>query len=286
MLKIDRKSDSRVIKAIVHRLADIPGGVTVSVADLGGDCILEATPLYIGANGKYNVVKTGQVVTAYSSGTSLQIAKGHHFKVGDKIAPEDLSVHATILAIDKTTNTDKDVLTLAAAFDGTIAQYAKIITVTVTEHDDVNHGAVVQGAIVSAEATSFNVDKGHTLAVGDYVAGTGTDPMTGKQVTNIDRGNDGYDTITIGAANVKALADDEELVVVTASGGTTAKDFAVSDTIVPKSGAAVAIAGSNYDVVANDNLFVDAWLIAVVKEANGPVITNAIKSQLSSIKYV
>jgi hypothetical protein len=48
----------------------------------------------------------------------------------------------------------------------------------------------------------------------------------------------------------------------------------------------VAIAGSNYDVVANDNLFVDAWLIAVVKEANGPVITNAIKSQLSSIKYV
>lgn len=88
MLKIERKSDSRVIKAIIHRLADIPGGVTVSVATLGGAALQEGTPLCIGSNGLYNVVKTGKVVTAYSSGTSLEIAKGHHFKVGDKIADE------------------------------------------------------------------------------------------------------------------------------------------------------------------------------------------------------
>ena len=285
MLKIERKSDSRVIKAILHRLADIPGGVTVSVATLGGAALQEGTPLCIGSNGLYNVVKTGKVVTAYSSGTSLEIAKGHHFKVGDKIADEGASMHATITAIDKTTNADKDVLTLAEAFSGTLAEGAKLILVTVTENDDVQHGAVVQGAVSATDATSFNVDKGHTLAVGDHVAGTGAESMTGKLITNIDRGNDGYDTITIGTVNAKALADDEELVVVTTLNGTTAKNFAVADTIA-KQADAIAIAGSNYDVVANDNLFADAWLIAVVKEANGPVITSAIKSQLSGIKYV
>jgi len=285
MLKIERKSDSRVIKAILHRLADIPGGVTVSVATLGGAALQEGTPLCIGSNGLYNVVKTGKVVTAYSSGTSLEIAKGHHFKVGDKIADEGATMHATITAIDKTTNADKDVLTLAEAFSGTLAEGAKLILVTVTENDDVQHGAVVQGAVSATDATSFNVDKGHTLAVGDHVAGTGAESMTGKLITNIDRGNDGYDTITIGTVNAKALADDEELVVVTTLNGTTAKNFAVADTIA-KQADAIAIAGSNYDVVANDNLFADAWLIAVVKEANGPVITSAIKSQLSGIKYV
>jgi len=285
MLKIERKSDSRVNKAILHRLADIPGGVTVSVATLGGAALQEGTPLCIGSNGLYNVVKTGKVVTAYSSGTSLEIAKGHHFKVGDKIADEWATMHATITAIDKTTNADKDVVTLAGAFSGTLAKGAKLILVTVTENDDEQHGAVVQGAVSSTEATSFKVDKGHTLAVGDHVAGTGADPMTGKLITNIDRGNDGYDTITINSANAKALADDEVLKVVTALNGTTVKGFAVADTITKQAGA-IAIAGSNYDVVANDNLFVDAWLIAVVKEANGPVITSAIKSQLSGIKYV
>lgn len=285
MLKIERKSDSRVNKAILHRLADIPGGVTVSVATLGGAVLQEGTPLCIGGGGLYNVVKTGKVVTAYSSGTSLEIAKGHYFKVGDKIADEGATMHATITAIDKTTNADKDVVTLAGAFSGTLAKGAKLILVTVTENVDVQHGAVVQGAVSATDATSFKVDKGHTLAVGDHVASTGAESMTGKLITNIDRGNDGYDTITIGTANGKALADDEVLVVVTALNGTTVKKFAVADTIT-KQPDAIAIAGSNYDVVANDNLFVDAWLIAVVKEANVPVITSAIKSQLSGIKYV
>ena len=178
MLKIERKSDSRIIKAIIHRLADIPGGVTVSVATLGGAALQEGTPLCIGSNGLYNVVKTGKVVTAYSSGTSLEIAKGHHFKVGDKIADEWATMHATITAIDKTTNADKDVVTLAGAFSHNLAKGAKLILVTVTENANVQHGAVVQGAVSATDAKSFKVDKGHTLAVGVYVAGTGADRLS------------------------------------------------------------------------------------------------------------
>jgi LysM repeat protein len=279
MLKIDRKSDSRIIKAILHRLADIPGGVTVSVADLGGSALVEGTPICVGSNGLYNVMKTGKVVTEYSSGTSLEIAKGSHFKVNDKITNEAGAVVATISAIDKT-NAAKDVLTLSGALGVTLAVGAVIVLCTTST---VNHGAVVQGAVSATDATSFNVDKGHTLAIGDKIAGTGADPMTGKTITNIDRGSDLYDVITIGAANGKALADDEAIKVVTATNGVTAKDFTV---ITVQAGPAVAIVGSNNDVTSGESLFVDAWLIGVVKEANGPAISSAIKAQLSGIKFI
>lgn len=284
-MTIQRAKDNRVVKSILHRIADIPGGVTVSVTNLGGTALYEGTPLLKGSNGAYDVKKTGKVITGYTSGTSLEIAKGSHFKIGDKIADEGATMHATITAIDKTTNTDKDVVTLAAGFSAGLAEGAKIILVTVTTNAAVGRGAVVQGAVSATDATSFKVDKGHALSVGDHVAGTGADPMTGKLITNIDRGNDGYDTITIGSANAKALADDEELKVVTALNGTTVKTFAVADTIT-KQGKAVAVVGSNMDVDATTNLFVDAWVCAVITEANAPVYTDEIKAELAGIYLV
>lgn len=284
-MKISRAKDSRAVKAIVHRIADIPSGVAVKVADLGGSALYEGTPLVKGSNGLYEVKRTGKVVTQYTSGTSLEIAKGTHFKVGDKIAPEGASMYAAIAAIDKT-GASKDVITLVAQFSAGLAVGAKLILVTAEANSAVGHGAIVQGAVTATDTTTINVDKGHTLAVGDYIAGTGADPMTGKAVANIDRGNDGYDVITIGAANGKALADNEELKVVTASNGVTAKTFAVADTITKQAGKAVAIVGTTMDVTASTNLEVDAWLMAVVTEANSPVITDEIKAELVGIQYV
>ena len=284
MLKIERKADTRVLKSILHRVADIPGGVTVKVANLGGAVLQESTPLTPIAGDLYDVVKTGKVVTAYVNGTSLEIAKGSHFKVGDKIANEAATMSAVISAIDKT-GAAKDVITLVAQFSAGLAEGAKIIIVTVTANAAVQHGAVVQGAVAAVDATSFKVDKGHTLAVGDYVAGTGADPMTGKLITNIDRGNDGYDQITIGAANGKALADDEALKVVTAANGVITKTFAVPDTIT-KQADPVCVAGSSYDVIADQNLFVDAWIMAAVKEANAVPVTAGIKAALKGVHYV
>lgn len=284
-MKISRAKDSRAVKAIVHRIADIPSGVAVKVADLGGSALYEGTPLVKGSNGLYEVKRTGKVVTQYTSGTSLEIAKGTHFKVGDKIAPEGASMYAAIAAIDKT-GASKDVITLVAQFSAGLAVGAKLILVTAEANSAVGHGAIVQGAVTATDTTTINVDKGHTLAVGDYIAGTGADPMTGKAVANIDRGNDGYDVITIGAANGKALADNEELKVVTASNGATVKTFDVADTITKQAGKAVAIVGTTMDVIASTNLEVDAWLMAVVTEANSPVITDEIKAELVGIQYV
>ena len=284
-LTIKRQSDNRVAKCVLHRIADIPGGVTVSVAELGGNALFEGTPIGVGSNGLYNVIKTGKVVTAYNSGTSLEIAKGSHFKVGDKIADEGATMHATITAIDRTTYTDKDVVTLAAGFSSSLAVGAKIILVTVTNNAAVQHGAIVYEAVAAIDATTFKVYKGHTLAVGDFVAGTGADPMTGKLIININRGNDGYDIITIGTDNGKALAKDEDLKVVTTLNGTTRRHFQFLTLSQNKMLNSYSV-GSNEDVIANENLFVSAWLIAIIKEANAPVVTDEIKTALKGVIYV
>jgi len=44
MITIEGMKDSRVVKCILHRVADIPGGGTVAVAGLGGKGLAEGTP--------------------------------------------------------------------------------------------------------------------------------------------------------------------------------------------------------------------------------------------------
>jgi hypothetical protein len=108
--------------------------------------------------------------------------------------------------------------------------------------------------------------------------------MTGKLISDINRfSSELYDTVTLAANTGAVVAADEALTAVTAGNGTTVKTYT---SITKHAGPAVAIVGSNMDVTASETLAVDAWLIAVVTEANGPVVTDAIKAQLSSIKYV
>ena len=44
-LTIKRSKDNRVVKCVLHRVADIPGGVTVHVANLGGSALFEKTEI-------------------------------------------------------------------------------------------------------------------------------------------------------------------------------------------------------------------------------------------------
>ena len=110
-LTIKRAKDNRVVKCILHRIADIPGGVTVSVANLGGSSLFEGTPIGKGKNGAFEVCKTAQVITeADAAAKTYEVAKGHHFKVGDRFATADCNGQ-TITAIDKS-NPAKDVITV------------------------------------------------------------------------------------------------------------------------------------------------------------------------------
>ena len=186
-LTIKRAKDNRVVKCILHRIADIPGGVTVKTANLGGTALFEGTPIGKGKDGVFEVCKTAQVITqADVSAKTYEVAKGHHFKVGDRFATADCDGQ-TITAIDKS-NPAKDIITVGTTL-----------------------GAVVKAGTCAFESSGAN----KTLKV------------------------------------------------------------------VP-----VAIAGSNEDVDANSNLFVSAWVHAVVRESNAPIVNDAIKNGVKNVSYV
>ena len=192
-LKITRSSDSRVVKALLHRVADIPGGVTVSIATFGGTALKEGTP--IGApdptTGLCLVVKTAEIITnAADDAVAYEVAKGHHFKVGDYFSAGSASGQI-ITAIDKTTSTVKDTITVGTTL-----------------------GVAITAGTIGAKA---------------------------YQSTGVNQ---------------------------TAS-------------VTP-----IAVVGQNLDVVASDNLFVDAWLIAVVRESNAPPVNAAIKTALKGVHYI
>ena len=186
-LTIKRAKDNRVVKCILHRIADIPGGVTVKTANLGGTALFEGTPIGKGKDGVFEVCKTAQIVTkAEESATTYEVAKGHHFKVGDRFAT-DACNGQTITAIDKSDVT-KDIITV-----------------------DTTLGAVVNAGTCAFESSGAN----KTLKV------------------------------------------------------------------VP-----IAIAGSNEDVDEKSNLFVSAWVHAVVRESNAPIVNGAIKNGVKNVSYV
>ncbi len=113
MVTIKGMKDRRVVKCILHRVADIPGGGTVSVAGLGGNALLEGTPLGRGTNGMYVVCKTARVLnTANATSTTYDVNKGSHFNVGDRFATDGANGQ-TIAAIDRSRE-EKDVITLSA----------------------------------------------------------------------------------------------------------------------------------------------------------------------------
>lgn len=186
-LTIKRAKDNRVVKCILHRIADIPGGVTVKTANLGGTALFEGTPIGRGKDGVFEVCKTAQIVSkAEANATTYEVAKGHHFKVGDRFATDSCNGQS-ITAIDKSDAT-KDIITVGTPL-----------------------GAVVNAGTCAFESSGAN----KTLKV------------------------------------------------------------------VP-----IAIAGSNEDVDEKSNLFVSAWVHAVVRESNAPIVNDAIKNGVKNVSYV
>lgn len=285
MLKITRQNDSRVVKSILHRVADIPGGVAVKASLLGGSVLYEGTPLAVGTNGLHEVIKTATVAENYTSGgASLKVKKGSHFVAGDKLSDGAYTDFAVIASIDKS-NAAYDLLTFTAdTLSLNLTAGVVVVECNGVINDAYTHDGVVYGAHATDTVTEIKVDKGHNFEVGDYIAGTGADPMTGKQITAINRGYDLYDVITVGAQIGKALADNEELICVTEANGATEKTFTVKT--VSQKAVAVAIVGSNEDVSTSENLNVSAWVIAVARETDQTRLNAALKANLKQINYI
>lgn len=128
MLKIQRKQDKRTIHACTHNLADIPNGVTVKSAELiSGSVLAEGTAIGKASDGLYHVVKTARVVEAVgSTGTTIKVAKGHQFKVGDFVMSTVNGKAYAITAIDTTGDSTYDAITIGTTI-GAVEKNAVII---------------------------------------------------------------------------------------------------------------------------------------------------------------
>lgn len=162
-LTIKRKKDSRVVKCILHRVADIPGGVTVQVANLGGSALFEGTPIGKGSDGLFVVCKTAQVVTeANASATTYEVAKGHHFKVGDRFAT-DACNGQQITAIDKS-DAAKDVITVGATLGA-------IVKAGTCAFESSGANKTLKVTPVAIAGSNYDVENGDNLFTDAWVIG-------------------------------------------------------------------------------------------------------------------
>lgn len=162
-LTIKRKKDSRVVKCILHRVADIPGGVTVQVANLGGSALFEGTPIGKGSDGLFVVCKTAQVVTeANASATTHEVAKGHHFKVGDRFAT-DACNGQQITAIDKS-DAAKDVITVGATLGA-------IVKAGTCAFESSGANKTLKVTPVAIAGSNYDVENGDNLFTDAWVIG-------------------------------------------------------------------------------------------------------------------
>lgn len=120
-MTVKRRKDTSVKRVFQHRVADIRGGVGVKTSDLGGEYLFEGTPLGAAENGLCGVVKYAKVVTAVTAtATTIEVEKGHHFKVGNFVSSDEKAKAYAITAIDKT-NTAKDIITVGTTLGVAIA---------------------------------------------------------------------------------------------------------------------------------------------------------------------
>ena len=84
MQQIVTTSDKITKKNVINRVSDIPGGVSLTLADLVvGQVVEEATPLSAAASGKRTVCKQAKLLTGSTVTVFVVDSQLHNFKVGE-----------------------------------------------------------------------------------------------------------------------------------------------------------------------------------------------------------
>lgn len=114
-MTVKRRRDDNFPRVVVHKVADIRGGVSVDTKELGGDVLLEGTPLSAPVSGVCHAVKIARVAgDVGATEKSVKIAKGHNFRVDDVVMVDEAKVATKISKID-TEAKDYDTITIKAA---------------------------------------------------------------------------------------------------------------------------------------------------------------------------
>jgi len=84
MQQITSNSDKLTKKNIINRVSDVPGGVSLTIADLvAGQIVEEATPLTAPSSGKRTVCKQAKLLTGSTTTVFVVDSELHNFKVGE-----------------------------------------------------------------------------------------------------------------------------------------------------------------------------------------------------------
>lgn len=115
-MTVTRRKDTHTPRVLMHKVADIRGGVSVNTAELGGDYLKEGSVLSAPIDGISHVVKVAEVVAeVQAEGKTVKVKKGHNFNVNDFVLIAENAVAAKITKIDDTTSKDFDTLTISEA---------------------------------------------------------------------------------------------------------------------------------------------------------------------------
>lgn len=105
-MTVTRRKDTRTPRVFMHKTADIRGGVSVKVSELGGDFLNEGAVLSAPDNGICHVVKIAVLSEeASETATDIKVNKGHNFKVGDFIMADGGGKAYAITSITTTEKT-------------------------------------------------------------------------------------------------------------------------------------------------------------------------------------
>lgn len=175
-MTVRRRKDTRTPRVFMHKVADIRGGVSVKVSELGGDYLPEGAVLSApDAGGICHVVKIAVVADVVEeSGTAIKVKKLHNFKVGDYVMAGEGGVAYAITAIDTAGSKDYDTLTvgttLGALSQGDFLMEAAAESATTTsalKHVPlalVGTGKpVIEGTNLDTDAWVIGVTKGNPL---------------------------------------------------------------------------------------------------------------------------
>lgn len=175
-MTVRRRKDTRTPRVFMHKVADIRGGVSVKVSELGGDWLPEGAVLSApDAGGICHVVKIAVVAAVVEErGTTIKVKKLHNFKVGDYVMAGEGGVAYAITAIDTAGSKDYDTLTvgttLGALSQGDFLMEAAAESATTTsalKHVPlalVGTGKpVIEGTNLDTDAWVIGVTKGNPL---------------------------------------------------------------------------------------------------------------------------
>ena len=169
MMTVKRRKDTSVKKVFQHRIADIRGGVGVKTSELGSDYLFEGTPLGAQVNGLCSVVKYAKVATAVTAtATTIEVEKGHHFKVGDFVTADENQKAYAITAIDKT-NAAKDIITIETTLGVAIAAGGFIVQAEAQATGDTSALKVVPQSL---NGTGYHVKANDNIFTDAWLIGT------------------------------------------------------------------------------------------------------------------